>query len=173
MVESTSQAALLVVDVQQGLFQKSTPVYKAKELLQNILRLVDQAHHAGIPVVYIQHEDERALKQGSPAWQLHQRLHPLESDLSIHKQHGDAFLETPLAALLQARQVRHVVVTGMVTHGCVKSTCLGALEQGYRVTLVSDAHSSYSQDAAQLMEKWHARLSKAGALILPTEKINF
>jgi nicotinamidase-related amidase len=36
--------ALLVIDVQQGLFKKKTPIYKADELLQNIISLVDRAH---------------------------------------------------------------------------------------------------------------------------------
>jgi nicotinamidase-related amidase len=66
-----------------------------------------------------------------------------------------------------------VVVTGMVTHGCVKATCLGARELGYPVTLVTDAHSSYSQDAAALIEKWHANLSKEGVTLLPTVQVQF
>ena len=144
--------ALLVVDVQQGLFQKSTPVYRAAELLQNIQTLVDAAHRAGAPVIYIQHNDKNSLVKDTPTWTLHPDLQPQEDDLRVDKQHGNAFEETPLDELLKARRVKHVIVTGLVTHGCVKNTCLGALEAGYQVMLVSDAHSSYSDKAAELID---------------------
>ena len=63
--------------------------------------------------------------------------------------------------------------TGLVTHGCVKSTCLGAIEAGYQVTLVSDAHSSYSNKAAELIDKWHVHLSKEGVALLSTAEVKF
>ncbi len=71
-----NQFALLIIDVQQGLFRKSTPIYKAEELLQNIHTLVDRAHRAGVPVFYVQHSDQKALVINSQDWQLHSELHP-------------------------------------------------------------------------------------------------
>lgn len=168
-----SKTALLIIDVQQGLFQKSTPVYQAADLIRNIQALVDAAHRVGAPVVYIQHNDKNSLVKDTPAWQLHPDLHPLETDLRVDKQHGNSFEETPLDGFLKARGIQHVVACGLVTHGCVKSTCLGALEKGYRVTLASDAHSSYSNTAAELIDKWHATLSKEGAALLPTAEVQF
>jgi nicotinamidase-related amidase len=50
--------ALLVIDVQKGLFKKSTPIYKAEQLLGNINTLIRRAEHAGAPVVYIQHANK-------------------------------------------------------------------------------------------------------------------
>ncbi len=172
-LSNQSKTALLIIDVQQGLFQKSTPVYQAVDLIRNIQTLVDAAHHAGAPVVYIQHNDQNALVKDSPSWQLHPDLHPLETDLRVDKQHSNSFEETPLDGLLKAGGIKHVVVCGMVTHGCVKNTCLGAIEAGYQVTLVSDAHSSYSNKAAELVVKWHDHLSKEGAALLPTAEVKF
>ena len=150
---TTQNLALLVIDVQQGLFKKSIPIYKADELLENITTLVDRAHLSGVPVVYVQHSDARALVKGSVEWQLHEQLHPLHTDTIIHKQHGNAFEDTPLGEILRARNVTTVVVTGLVTHGCVKATCLGARELGYNVILVQDGHSSFSKGAARLIEE--------------------
>lgn len=168
-----SATALLVVDVQQGLFQKSTPVYRAADLIHNIQILVDAAHRAHVPVVYIQHNDKNSLAKDTPAWQLHPEMSPAENDLRVDKQHSNAFEETPLDDLLKARGVNHVVVTGLVTHGCVKNTCLGALERGYQVMLVSDAHSSFSDKAAELVVKWHDHLSKEGVAVKPAQEITF
>jgi nicotinamidase-related amidase len=44
--------ALLVIDVQQGLFAKSIPIYHADELLKNIGTLVDRAHRTGATALY-------------------------------------------------------------------------------------------------------------------------
>ncbi len=56
---------------------------------------------------------------------------------------------------------------------CVKATCLGGRELGYSATLVTDAHSNFSQDAAAMIEKWHAKLAKAGVTLLPTDQVEF
>lgn len=167
------RTALLVIDVQLGLFQKSTPIYRANQLIHNINTLVEQARRCGVTVIYIQHSDSHSLEKGSAGWQLHPGLHPLESDPIVHKLHGNAFEDTRLAEILHENKIGQLVATGLVTHGCVKATCLGGRELGYPVTLVTDAHSNFSQDAAAMIEKWHARLAEAGVTLLPTDQINF
>lgn len=170
---STQAIALLVIDVQQGLFKKSTPVYKADELLEAINKLVGRAHESAVPVFYIQHSDARALVKGSADWQLHPQLQPQNRDYSIHKQHGNAFEDTPLEETLRSLHVDTVVVTGLVTHGCVKATCLGARELGLNVILVQDGHSSFSKDAADLIEKWHEKLRAKQVEVRPAAEITF
>lgn len=165
------ETAVLVIDVQLGLFQKSTPIYRAKELLAGINALAGRAHQSGAQVVYIQHASDKVLPYGSTGWQLHPQLQPLPGDLRIDKQHGNAFEETPLDAELRARGIRSLVICGLVTHGCVKATCLGALDLGYRVVLAGDAHSSYSKDAARLIEEWNAKLQAAGAEVAPAAEL--
>ena len=167
------QAALLVIDVQQGLFKKSTPIYHAEELLQNLNLLIDLAHECNAPVFFIQHSDSKTLVKGSPDWQLHARLQPHTKDSIIHKQHGNAFEDTPLVTELQKRNVSCLVITGLVTHGCVRATCLGALQLGYKVILVEDGHSSYSGDAARLIEEWNQKLSEKNVEIKPASEITF
>lgn len=165
--------ALLVIDVQQGLFKKSTPIYKADELLENINTLVERAHESDAPVFYIQHADARTLVKGSLDWQIHAQLEPQHKDYIVHKQHGNAFEDTPLEEMLQSLHIDTVVVTGLVTHGCVKATCLGAQEVGFNVILVQDGHSSFSKDAADLIEKWHEKLRDQQVQVRPTAEIMF
>ena len=166
-------AALLVIDVQQGLFKKSTPIYRPHELLENINLLVERAHAVAAPVVYVQHSAAKQLVKGSPDWQLHPDLRPLRLDFIVHKEHGNAFIATPLQDILQARGVQSVVICGLVTHGCVRATCLGALELGYRVLLAGDAHSSYSKDAARLVEEWNQKLAGLGVAVKSSGEIEF
>jgi nicotinamidase-related amidase len=170
---TSSQTALLVIDVQMGLFQKNTPVYQADQLLDNILTLVDKAHSACAPVFYIQHCDQRDLARGSQGWQLHSRLQPLESDLYLTKEKSNSFEGTDLAERLKSWGIHKVVVTGLVTHGCVKNGCLGAKEHGYQVTLVKDAHSNFSPKAAQVIAEWNEKLASAGVEVKSAAEISF
>ena len=81
--------------------------------------------------------------------------------------------DTNLREELEQRKVNTLVLAGLVTHGCVRATCLGALEEGYKVLLVSDAHSSYSKDAAQLIAKWNEELGKRGAEVITAQSVKF
>jgi nicotinamidase-related amidase len=167
-----NSTVLLVVDLQQALFERSSPIYRANELLETISDLVARAHTAGVLVVYIRHCN-KMLAPGSTGWRLHPTLRPAAGDLLIEKKHGDAFQDTPLGAELKARSVTTVLVTGLVTHGCVRATCLGGAERGYTVILVADAHSSYSRDAVRLIEAWNEKLSKSIAGVLPAANLDF
>ena len=37
--------------------------------------------------------------------------------------------------------VKKLIITGLLTHGCVKGACLDAKKLGYEVVLVEDGHS--------------------------------
>jgi nicotinamidase-related amidase len=65
------------------------------------------------------------------------------------------------------------VVTGLVTHGCVKSSCVGAQELGCKVVLVADGHSSYSKHAARLIEEWNEKLSHGIAELQSAQEVKF
>jgi nicotinamidase-related amidase len=165
--------ALLIIDVQQGLFAKSTPIYQADALLKNIGILVDRAHRAGVPVFYVQHSDKRFLVKGSEEWQLHPDLHPLDADCIVHKLHGSAFQDTGLGQELKSKNIKSLVVTGLVTHGCVRATCLDAKKLGYRVILAQDCHSNFSKQAAKLIEEWNQKLSAKMIELKSTREIKF
>jgi nicotinamidase-related amidase len=165
--------ALLVIDVQTALFERSTPIYKADDLLRNITTLIGRAREAGVPVFYVQHANNSLLSEGSAGWQLHPQLQAIPPDDLIHKRHGSAFEETPLKGILDARNVGIVVIAGLVTHQCVKTTGLDALKRGYTVILAADAHSNYNKQAAKMIKEWNQTLGEAGATVLPTEEIDF
>ena len=173
MSQPNTDIALLIIDIQQGLFEKSTPIYMAKELLENITGLAERAHQAGATVFYVQHNDKKALLRGSDGWQLHPQLKPFAGDLHIYKQHGSAFEETELADELQKRGLKRLVVAGLVTHGCVKAACLDARKRGYPVILVKDAHSSFSKDAAHLIDEWNEKLSAEGVELKTAQEVEF
>lgn len=168
---TSNNTALLVIDVQRDLFAKGIPIYKADEVVQNINTLVARAHAAGAPVVYVQHASKSHLLEDSEGWQLHPALHPTGTDIMVRKTHPSSFEDTTLGDELSKRGVTQVVVTGLVTHGCVKATALAAIELRYKATVVTDAHSSFSKDAARLIEEWNQKLGEAGAHLAATRDV--
>jgi nicotinamidase-related amidase len=69
--------------------------------------------------------------------------------------------------------VTTLIVTGLVTHGCVRATCIGAQELGYNVILVQDGHSSFSKQATKLIEEWNQKLSAKQIELRSTLEITF
>ena len=168
-----AHTALLVIDVQQALFERSTPVYRAAELLQQINALIARARDAGAPIVFVQHANKSFLQEGSAGWQLHPDLARQAGDLIVYKVHGSAFQETALQQALDARAVDTLVVTGLVSEGCVRATCLAGHALGYHVVLVRDGHSSFHKQAAARIDEWNAKLAEQGLEVVPTAEVAF
>jgi nicotinamidase-related amidase len=129
---------LLVIDVQHGVVELA---YDRDAVVANVARLVDGARAAGVPVVWVQHEDDD-LPEGSVAWQIVDELVPREGESRIHKRFGDAFEDTALGDRLTELNVGSLVVAGAQTDFCVRSTLHGAVARGYDALLVSDAHTT-------------------------------
>jgi nicotinamidase-related amidase len=165
--------ALIVIDVQQGLFERENPVYNAEQVLGNINQLVDQAHKQGAPVIYVQHNNDKFLVKDSATWQLHPQMQPQEQDILVHKEHGNAFEKTGLDEILKANDVTQLVVTGLVTHGCVRATTLGGLKLKYEIILVNDGHSNTSKDAKNIIKKWNKTLGEKGAVVMEAGEVSF
>lgn len=152
------RTALLVVDVQSGLFRRSRPVYRERAFLDTVCTLIARARQANVPIIFTQHTHRSVLAPGSLGWQLHPRLQSIPGDVIIHKHHGSAFRDTALIEALEAREIRVLVVAGLVTHGCVKATCEEGSELGYHVVLVADGHSNFQSDGARFIEIWNEKL---------------
>ncbi len=164
--------ALLIIDVQNELFNKRTPVYKADELLSNICELAFRAHNNGLQVVYVQH-DNSTMPQDTEGWMLHSRLQPRDDDLFFRKQHSSAFEKTNLDKELKSLDIHKLFITGLVTHGCVQAACLDGIKLGYEVILVGDGHSNFHKKPEDIISETQEKLIKAGIVVQPTREIKF
>ncbi len=172
LVLNPEHSSLLVIDVQRALFSRPTPIYKAVNLLQNINSLIELWQQSGGLAVYIQHSNNKMLIKNSTDWKFHPDLRMKDSDIVIHKVHGNAFEETNLKEILDSRGIDSIVITGLVTEGCVRATCIGGNILGYRVILVEDGHSSYRKDARKTIEKWNLELSKGHVELISADEID-
>ncbi len=172
-VLESSRTALLVIDVQRALFTRPNPVYEESKMIGIINGLVERAHLYGVPVVFIQHSNEKILQKGSNGWKLHPALNPEPDDYKVQKTKGNSFLEPALMSIMEARDIRNVIITGLVTQNCVRATSLGGLNLGYQVLLVKGGHSNYSQDPTVVIERVETELEGAGVHLVDPGEIAF
>ncbi|MGO4813118.1 cysteine hydrolase family protein [Cupriavidus sp. 2MCAB6] len=152
------QTALIVIDVQRGLFDDTPRPAEADAVLGRINRLISCARAAGAPVVFVQHEQAAgAMPFGSAAWALERSLAAQADDHRIRKTTPDSFLDTGLAALLDRLQANQLVICGYATEFCVDTTTRRAAGLGYAITLAADAHTTHDKPhaSAGLIRRHH------------------
>jgi len=137
-VQGGTKGVLLVVDVQVGVMSDA---WDSGRIIKNVARAVERARAEGVPVVWVQHSDEELIYQ-SPQWQWVPELMPAKGEELIHKKFNSAFEQTELAEALAGLGATHVILAGASTNWCIRATAYGALDRGYDLTLVEDAHST-------------------------------
>ena len=139
-VRDGDKTVLLIVDVQVGVV---CDAWQAPRVIANVARTVARARAEGVPVLWVQHADEQ-LVSGSDAWQWVPELVPGGGEPVIHKAFNSAFEQTPLEDQLQRLGATRIVLAGAASNWCIRATAYAALERGYDLTLVSDAHTTES-----------------------------
>lgn len=137
--------AILVIDVQQALFDVSPPPQEADAVIARINAMCARARQAKVPVFLIQHEDKKSLLFGTSGWQLQGNLVASQDDTVVRKQTPDAFLNTTLANLLEQQGIQQIVIAGYASEFCIDTTVRRAAALGYEVVLASDAHTTHDK----------------------------
>lgn len=137
-VREGNQDVMLVVDVQAGVMNEA---WDAARVIKQVARAVERARAEGIPVIWVQHSDEE-LVHGSPAWQWVPELVPAEGEARIDKHFNSSFEQTGLEEQLARFGATRIVLAGAATNWCIRATAYGALDRGYDLILVEDAHTT-------------------------------
>lgn len=177
---SAHDTALIIIDVQAGIFNyEGNTVYAGEQLIHHLTQLIQKAKAAGVPVIYIQHNDRNEfepLRQGKPGWEIHPAIRPQAGDLVVQKHHSDAFQETSLQRELEASGIRHLVIAGMQTEYCVDTTCRRAYSLGYDVILAEDGHTTWDTEilrAPQIIAHHNQVLGNLFVTLKSTDEIEF
>jgi nicotinamidase-related amidase len=139
-----NKQALVVIDMQQGLFSEDTPRHDAAGLVRRLNRLAARLRDRGAPIVFIRHcgPDGDNLHPSQPGHAFHSDLEVTSDDIIIAKRSCDAFLGTELQNILTDQGIRRLIITGCATDFCVDTTVRGALARGYETVVPVDGHTT-------------------------------
>ncbi len=137
-----NKGVLLVVDVQTGVMGEA---WDAPRVINNVARTVQRARDQGVPVIWVQHSSDE-LPHGSEPWQWVPELKPAANEARIDKQFESSFERTKLDEELAKIGATHITLAGAMTNWCIRATAYAALDRGYDLTLVKDAHTTANID---------------------------
>jgi len=141
-IREGKRSVLVVVDVQVDVVRNA---WERARVIGNVALAVERARAQGVPVAWVQHEDDD-MPRGSAGWQWVPELAPREGDVRIFKRFPSSFEDTPLEAELARLGAARIVLAGAQTNWCIRATAYAALERGYDLVLVRDAHTTDSAD---------------------------
>ena len=157
MTIDPNRTAFLVMDFQNGIvarLEDPEPTLRAAE------RAIAWARGNGIQVGYVRvaftdadydafpptsrmgeraREAGDALRDDSPATQVHERLAPEAGDIIVRKTRVGAFSTTDLHEQLRARGIDTLVLAGISTSGVVLSTVRDGHDRDYALYVLADA----------------------------------
>ncbi|TMR98278.1 isochorismatase family protein [Nonomuraea basaltis] len=144
--------AIVVVDLTNGFTDPAHPSGSdLSEVVAATATLIGHARAARVPVVFTtiaytpaEADGEavawlhkapgmRAMREGSPAVAIDERLPRRAEDVLVVKKGASAFFGTNLASLLTGLGRDTVLVCGATTSGCVRATAVDAVQSGFSV----------------------------------------
>jgi ureidoacrylate peracid hydrolase len=165
-----AKTALIVVDLQNGFMLKGVAhalCEEAIEIVPNVNRLAQAVRRTGGTVVWVQNAatpesmqswsvrddmdgPERtarrvaAMAPGTKGYELWDGLDVKLNDLRIEKTRFSAFIQgaSNLEAVLRARGIDTVIITGTVTNVCCEATARDAMMRNFKTIMVTDANAA-------------------------------
>jgi ureidoacrylate peracid hydrolase len=166
------RTAHIVVDLQNGFMAPGqvAEIGTARDIVPNVNRISDAVRQTGGLVVYIQNTfDEIAIRTwstffehfcsperrarmiaafspGAEGHALWPGLDVLPEDLKVQKRRFGAFAPgaSDLHAILQARGIDTLIVTGTASQVCCESTARDAMMLNYKVFFIADGNATFT-----------------------------
>lgn len=131
-------------------------------ILPNVRRLQDACRKHGVEVIHVRvavltrsgrdgNREQRAHNirdtYDSRDAEILEQVAPVGDEIVLSKSSVSTFNSTALDQILFNLDIRQLIITGIVTEGCVELTTRDAADRGYLVTLVSDGCASSNRAA--------------------------
>jgi nicotinamidase-related amidase len=152
--------ALVVIDMLNDFLEK-WPTEQKQSLVHAINQLVAVIRETGGPVIWVRQEFEPDLRdaflamkntgvpitiRGTRGCHVIDGLAISPNDLIIVKKRYSAFYETGLDRLLRELKPDALIIAGINTHACVRTTAIDAYQRDWNVILAADCVGSYDQE---------------------------
>lgn len=176
---SSLHPALLLIDMQVGLFSGPEQPYAAAQLISKVQTLIARARAARVPIFAARHSGPPGspIAPGSASWQLLPELGLSEDNATLfNKYRPSCFQGTDLAERLALAGISQLYIAGLKTQFCVDSSCRAASERGLAPILLADAHSCMDTPqltAAQIIQHHNATLAGPFVQLCSTQDCHF
>jgi nicotinamidase-related amidase len=167
MEENSTDTALLVMDMQQGILGGYPD---ALMLLARVSTAIEAARAQHIPVIYVVIGFRKGAPEVSPNnkslisrksgydavdmaeyMKVRTEIKPQEGDIIVIKRRFSAFTGSDLEVILRSLKVQHLVLTGIATGGVVLSTLIEATDKDFRLTVLSDCCADPDEEVHQML----------------------
>lgn len=156
------RSALLVLDMQRYFLDPSAHAFvpSAPAIVPGLVHLVEAYAARNLPVTFTRHTNSPQdagqmsvwwrdlIAPESPASAIIPEFN-LSSGQVIEKHQYDAFFNSALETSLAARQVKQVVIGGVMTHLCCETTARSAFMRGYQAFFLVDGTATYNRQFHQ------------------------
>ncbi len=162
------RTALVLIDLQHDYLGRPGLVPDVPSLCARVATLLDGVRRLGLPVVHARtlvradgsdrmpHWKRQGILQcvdGTPGAEAPSALASVDGELVARKRYFSAFGDPRLEPWLRERGIDRVVLAGVYTHACIRSTALDAYERGFEVCIADDAVGT--------TEPLHAEITRA------------
>jgi nicotinamidase-related amidase len=142
--------ALLIIDIQNDYFPGGAMQLEgADAAVEKARKALEDFRSRGLPIVHVKHLSVRPgstfFIPGTPGAEIHSAVKPAGGEAIIEKNFPNSFRGTALEGALKEKDIKNLVVAGMMTHMCVDASVRHAADLGYKVTLLGDACATRAQ----------------------------
>lgn len=141
-------AALILIDIQQGFDDPYWGTRNNPGAEANASRLLASWRAAGWPLFHVQHRSRNPkspLFPGQPGCDHKPEVAPRAGEPVISKGVNSAFIGTDLETRLRAQDISTLVICGLTTPHCVSTTARMAGNLEFRVLVPADACAAFAQ----------------------------
>ena len=163
-----SRPALLVIDMQNDFLLDGAPMQMkgARSIVPNVRKVLEIFRHHKYPVfhvVRVHREDGSDVElfrrdqfsqtpfvvEGSQGSEIIAELAPLPGEYIIRKNRMSAFMNTDLDLILRSLGTDAIVITGIQTPNCIRTSAFDAAAHNYQTFLVEDAIAAKTDEVHQ------------------------
>ena len=152
MTALASNAALLIIDLQNGINHPRLGRRNNPEAEQRISELLAFWRASTRPVVHVRHisrDPDSVFRPGQPGCEFQPAFTPQAHEAVFEKHLPDAFCNSGLEHWLHQRGIQQLVITGVITNNSVESSARSAGNLGFATVVVGDACYTFDQHDLQ------------------------
>jgi nicotinamidase-related amidase len=155
-----NKPVLIVIDMLRDFLESWEPARKER-LVHSINELVGAMRSSKHPIVWVRQEFEPDLRdafpemrakgiritiEGTPGCEILPELAVDPSDIVIVKKRYSAFYGTPLDEILARLRPDSIILAGINTHACIRTTAIDAYQRDWPVIVAADCIDSYDRE---------------------------